>query len=84
MVGDFKKLVASTGIKIDEQSFQADLPFIKAMIRYDIDLALFGVATARRHLVETDPQAQYGMGLFDEAARLTEMSRSKTTRAGAQ
>jgi carboxyl-terminal processing protease len=84
MVADFKKLVASSGLKSDEQSFQADLPFIKAMIRYDIDLALFGVASARRHLVETDPQAEYAMGLFDEAARLTEMSRSKTTRAGAQ
>jgi len=84
MVAEFKKLVASSGIKTDEQSFQADVPFIKAMIRYDIDLALFGVATARRHLVKTDPQTQYAMGLFDEAARLTEMSRSKTTRAGAQ
>jgi carboxyl-terminal processing protease len=84
MIAEFKKLVASTGIKTDEQSFQADLPFIKAMIRYDIDLSLFGVATARRHLVETDPQAEYAMGLFDEAARLTEMSRSRATRAGAQ
>ena len=84
MISEFKKLVASSGIKLDEQSFQADLPFINAMIRYDIDLALFGVAAARRHLVETDPQARYAMGLFDEAARLTEMSRSRATRAGAQ
>ena len=84
VIAEFKKLVASSGIKMDDQSFQADLPFIRAMIRYDIDLALFGVATARRHLVEADPQARYAMGLFDEAARLTEMSRSRATRAGAQ
>ena len=55
MVAEFKKLVASSGVKIDEQAFQTDLPFIKAMIRYDIDLSLFGVATARRHLIDGRP-----------------------------
>jgi hypothetical protein len=54
------------------------------MIRYDIDLSLFGVATARRHLTAADPQAQFAMGLFDEARQLTETARSKGTRAGAQ
>ena len=82
MVAEFKKLVASSGVKMDEQAFQADLPFIKAMIRYDIDLSLFGVATARRHLITSDPQAQFAMGLFDEAERLTETARAKGTRAG--
>ena len=40
---------------------QKDLAFIRAMIRYDIDLALFGVAEARRHLIEADPQAQFAL-----------------------
>jgi len=82
MIGEFKKLVSSSGLKLDEQAFQADLPFIKAMIRYDVDLALFGVAAARRHLVATDPQAQFAMGLFDEAERLTALSRARGSRAG--
>jgi carboxyl-terminal processing protease len=84
MLGEFRKLVTSSGVKMDEQAFATDLPFIKAMIRYDIDLSLFGVATARRHLTATDPQAQFAMGLFDEARQLTETARSKGTRAGAQ
>jgi carboxyl-terminal processing protease len=82
MVGEFKKLVASSGLKMDEQAFTTDLPFIKAMIRYDIDLSLFGVASARRHLITADPQAQFALGLFDEAERLTESARAKATRAG--
>jgi carboxyl-terminal processing protease len=84
MVAEFKKLVTTSGVKMDEQAFQTDLPFIKAMIRYDIDLSLFGVATARRHLMAADPQAQFAMGLFDEAERLTETARSRGTRAGAR
>jgi carboxyl-terminal processing protease len=84
MVAEFTKLVTTSGVKMDEQAFQTDLPFIKAMIRYDIDLSLFGVATARRHLMAADPQAQFAMGLFDEAERLTETARSRGTRAGAR
>jgi carboxyl-terminal processing protease len=82
MVEEFRKHVTKIGIKMDEQAFAADLPFIKAMIRYDIDLSLFGVATARRHLVSTDPQAQLALSLFGEAEKLTAMARTKGTRAG--
>jgi carboxyl-terminal processing protease len=71
MVSDFKAHVIKGGVTIDEQAFTADLPFIKAMIRYDIDLALFGVAAARKHLIASDPQAQLALRSFDEAERLT-------------
>ncbi len=37
------------------------------MIRYEIDVALFDVSTARRHLLERDPQARYALTLFAEA-----------------
>ena len=40
------------------------------MIRYEIDIALFDVATARRHLIEKDPQAQFALTLFPEAEKL--------------
>ena len=50
------------------------------MIRYDIDLALFGVSAARRHLLDLDPQAQFALSLFKEAEQLTQLTRSKAAR----
>ena len=44
MVDDFKALVVARSLKIDEEAWAKDLEFIRAMIRYDIDVALFGVA----------------------------------------
>jgi carboxyl-terminal processing protease len=84
MVDDFRKHVTASGLKMDDAAFTAELPFIRAMIRYEIDVSLFGVATARRHLVATDPQAQAALGLFGEAERLTELARAKASRAGAK
>jgi carboxyl-terminal processing protease len=80
MVNDFKAFVTSQGVKMDPEAFEADLSFIKAMIRHDIDLALFGVAAARKHLVEADPQAQFALSLFREAEQLTQLARSKAAR----
>jgi len=80
MEADFKKYVAGTGLKIDDAKWTADQAFIRAMIRYDIDLALFGVSNARRHLLETDPQAQFAISLFKEAEQLTQLSRAKSAR----
>jgi carboxyl-terminal processing protease len=82
MVQQFRKHVIDAGLKIDEEAFAADLPFIKAMIRYDIDLSLFGVAQARKHLFQADPQAQAALEQFDEAVRLTELGRSRVSREG--
>ena len=48
--------------------------FIKAMIRFEIDEAVFGIADARRHLIEVDPQAQVALTMFGEAQKLTELS----------
>jgi carboxyl-terminal processing protease len=80
MLADFKAFASSVGVKIDEAAFEADTNFIKAMIRYDIDLALFGVAAARRHLFSSDPQAQFALSLFTEAEQLTQLSRSRAAR----
>ena len=43
--------------------------FIRAMIRYEIDLDLFGVEDARAHLLASDPQAQFALAQFGEAER---------------
>jgi carboxyl-terminal processing protease len=75
MIGDFKTWLAGERIKVDQEAFAKDLDFIRAMIRYDIDLALFGVEEARRHIIARDPQAQAALAQFPEATRLSESAR---------
>jgi len=68
-------------VKIDEEAFTKDLTFIKAMIRFEIDNAVFGIADARRNLIGVDPQAQAALAQFGEAQKLTELSRNGRTKA---
>jgi carboxyl-terminal processing protease len=87
MLQDFKAFVKSQlrdPNQFDEAGFTADVEFIRAMIRYEIDIALFDLATARRHLLEKDPQAQYALTLFPEAERLMRASPIKSTQAAAR
>jgi carboxyl-terminal processing protease len=79
MLADFKALLKQDKITIDEESFAKDIEFFRAMIHYDIDLALFGVEEARRNLVAKDPQAQFGLQQFPDAVKLTELARAKVT-----
>ncbi len=55
MVAEFKDLVQKANVKIDEAAWQKDLEFIQAMIRFEIDLDLFGVSTAWQNLDEARP-----------------------------
>jgi carboxyl-terminal processing protease len=80
MVKDFRASLEGQRIKIDEESFAKDEAFIRAMIHYDIAIALFGVEEARRNLVAKDPQAQFALSLFGEAERLTQMARTRATK----
>jgi carboxyl-terminal processing protease len=71
LVQEFKTFVkAQMPTSYDEAGFNADIEFIRAMIRYEVDIQLFDAATARRHLLDKDPQAQYALGLFAEAETL--------------
>ena len=83
MMADFRAHLESRGMTIDEEAFAADESFIRSMMRYEIDLALFSVDEARRNLTLSDPQAQFSITLFDEAERLLRLSRS-TGAASAQ
>ena len=80
MVSDFRDYLKSERITVDDDAFKKDDDFIKAMIRYRIDEAVFGIAEAQRRLVEVDPQAQLALSQFGEAQRLLNSSRG-TTRA---
>ncbi len=75
MVDDYKQTLIADKVRIDEAAFTKDLEFIRAMIRYRIDEAVFGISEARRHIVAVDPQAKLGMTLFGEAQQLAGVSR---------
>jgi carboxyl-terminal processing protease len=81
MLKDFREQLVAQKMTIDEEGFKADLTFIKTMIHYEIDLALFGVGEARRNLILQDPQARFAINQFGEAQRLTELART-TPRGG--
>ena len=80
LVGDFRGFLKSEGVRVDEDAFATDLPFIRAMIRLQIDQALFGVDEARRNLIGQDPQAQAALGLFEQAERLAQAAQARTSR----
>jgi hypothetical protein len=78
MVADFRKQLVADGVKIDDAGFAQDLEFIKAMIRFEIDNALFGIADGWRHLIMVDPQAQMALSQFGEAQKLLELNKTST------
>ena len=81
MLTEFREHVTKTGMPIDDTAWQADLPFIKAMIRYEIDLDLFGLATASENLAKADPQLQFAMSTFGEAEELFRLRAASPRRA---
>jgi carboxyl-terminal processing protease len=81
-LADFKTFLQGEKIKVDEAAFAKDLDFIKAMIHYDIDVALFGVSEAQKNLIAKDPQAQFALTQFADAVKLTELARNRTATKG--
>ena len=80
MLGAFREHLVAEGVKIDEAAFTQDLPFITAMIRYEIDLNLWTVEDARRRLIMADPQARQALTHFAEAERLVQAARGRASR----
>jgi carboxyl-terminal processing protease len=81
MVADFREQLKTDHVKIDEDAFKKDGDFIRAMMRFEIDSAVFGIADARRHLIGADPQAQAALTTFGEAQKLTELNKSTKVKA---
>jgi carboxyl-terminal processing protease len=81
MLADFREQLKTDRVRIDEDAFKKDIDFIRAMVRFEIDNAVFGIADARRHLIGVDPQAQAALTTFGEAQKLTELSRNGRTKA---
>ncbi|HEU4938229.1 MAG TPA: S41 family peptidase [Vicinamibacterales bacterium] len=81
MLADFKTTLATRKVKIDEENFAKDDTFIRAMIHFEIDRALFTMEEARRNLITKDPQAQFAMAQFSEAEHLIQLAATKSTRS---
>ena len=84
MVSDFKAFLQSEKVKMDEEAFAKDIDFIKAMIKFEIDVALFGIGEAQKNLIAKDPQAQYALTQFGEAVKLSELARARVGAKGGQ
>jgi carboxyl-terminal processing protease len=75
MVAEFKAMAQKSPIRWDEAQWTQDLPFIKAMLKKEIDTDLFGVAAAYKNLTKSDPQLQFALSQFADAEALLKMSR---------
>jgi carboxyl-terminal processing protease len=82
MVADFKAFLQSEKIKIDEDAFAKDQEFVRAMIHFEIDVALFGIGEAQKNLIGRDPQAQFALTQFGDAVKLTELARNRVVSKG--
>ena len=78
LLAEFKEHVRARGLTVDEEAFEADLDFIRAMIHFEVDTDLFGEREARRNLFRRDPQTRHALTLFDEAAALLRLSEDGT------
>ncbi len=76
MIAEFRKSIQAHGAKIDEAAFTADLPFIKAEIKFEVDSELFGAEEARQSIIKVDPQAQSALADFDDAKKLLELKKA--------
>jgi len=82
MVTDFRTYLQSEKVRIDDAAFTKDIDFIKAMIHYEIDVALFGTGEAQKNLIAHDPQAQFALNQFSDAVKLTELTKTRTNTKG--
>ena len=82
MLAEFQRYVDGRRVKMDQAAWAQDKAFITAMVRFEIDSAVFGMGPARRRLLEVDPQAQQALSLFPKAEQLLTLAKTKTTRTG--
>jgi carboxyl-terminal processing protease len=70
IVSEFRTYLTDQRVKIDEAAFATDLPFIRAMIHFEVDVDLWGIEEARRNLSRVDPQLKAALGYFGETKQL--------------
>jgi carboxyl-terminal processing protease len=75
MLAEFLTYLNEQRVRVDTEATTADAAFLRAMIKYEVDLDLFGVEEARRNLSRVDPQAQFALQFFPQAQQLLTSSR---------
>jgi len=70
MLAEFTQYLTEQRVQVDAAALATDATFLRAMIKYEVDLDLFGVDEARRHLTRVDPQAQFALQFFQQAQQL--------------
>src|SRR6185436_1609611 len=82
MVAEFKQSLQEQKVRIEEDSWNKDIAFIKAMLKYEIDDALFGVNERQKNLIASDPQAQFALAQWADALKLTELTKARAGSKG--
>jgi hypothetical protein len=75
MLQEFAQYLTDQRVRVDQAALTADAAFVRAMIKYEVDLDQFGVEEARRHLSRVDPQAQFALQFFEQARQLPGVTR---------
>ena len=70
IVDEFRQYLIDQRVPLDRAAFEADRAYLKAMIRFEVDVDLFGVEQARKNLSTVDPQVLESLKHFDEAKAL--------------
>ncbi len=84
MLDEFHQYLVDQKIRVDEAAFKTDRAFIKAMIHFEVDVDLFGMAEARRAETAVDPQLQTALGYFNQARALLSLPAQGAGRRVAQ
>jgi hypothetical protein len=84
MLNEFKQLVQQSPLRFDEAAWQKDRPYIVAMMAKEIDLDIFGANKAYERLAKQDPQLQFALNYFGEAASLLNISKSSNSSRAAR
>jgi carboxyl-terminal processing protease len=84
MLNEFKQLVQQSPLRFDEAAWQKDRPYIVAMMAKEIDLDIFGANKAYERLAKQDPQLQFALNYFGEAASLLNISKNSNSSRAAR
>lgn len=74
MISDFRKSAEAKGIKVEEQDFKKDLPFIKVELKALIAQQIWGQEARFPIFLELDKQFQKALTLFPEAEKIARLN----------
>ena len=73
LMADFRKLIETKNIKIDEKEYSKDIDFMKAYLKAQIAQMIFGLEGWIGVMVGVDNQIQKALTLFPEAEKIANL-----------